>query len=67
MSDCNFIGTTKLTIQKTMDLVRKYNFQIFDALIVCSALDANCSILYSEDMQHNMKIENKLSIVNPFL
>jgi len=67
INDCDFIDTSKVTFQKSMDLVRKYNLQIFDALIVCSALDANCSILYSEDMQHNMKIENKLKIVNPFL
>ena len=27
--------------------------------------NANCIILYSEDMQHNLKIEN-LTIKNPF-
>jgi predicted nucleic acid-binding protein len=67
VNDCGFIDTTKLTFQKSIDLVKKYNFQIFDALIVCSALEANCSTLYSEDMQHNMMIEDKLKIINPFV
>jgi len=43
------------------------NDQVFDAIIVASALETGCNILYSEDMQHNMKIDRKLSIVNPFL
>ena len=39
----------------------------WDSLIIASALENDCSILYSEDMQHNQIIENKLKIVNPFL
>jgi predicted nucleic acid-binding protein len=66
INDCNFIDTSKLTFQKSTDLVRKYDFQIFDALVVCSALEAKCDILYSEDMQHEMIVESKLKIVNPF-
>lgn len=48
-------------------LILKYDFQYFDALIVASAITSNCSVLYSEDMQHNMLVENRLSIINPFL
>lgn len=66
INDCHFIDTSKLTFQKGADLVRKYNFQIFDALIVCSAPEAKCEILYSEDMQHEMMVEDQLKIVNPF-
>jgi len=36
-------------------------------LIVASALSANTEILYSEDMQNDLQVENKLKIVNPFL
>jgi len=48
-------------------LMLRYDFQIFDAIIVASALESGCQVLYSEDMQHNMKINGQLTIVNPFL
>ena len=34
-------------------------------MIVASALEAKCEILYSEDMQHGQIIEGKLKIINP--
>ncbi|MCL2501546.1 MAG: PIN domain-containing protein [Bacteroidales bacterium] len=55
------------TLQTAERLLQHYDFQIFDAIIVASALEADCNILYSEDMKHNMKIDRKLSIINPFL
>jgi predicted nucleic acid-binding protein len=67
LSDCFFVPSTKTTFHTAIALTKKYNFQLFDALIVASALDANCNTLYSEDMQHKMIIENKLTIINPFL
>ena len=36
-------------------------------IIVASALENGCSILYSEDMQHELNIENQLTIKNPFI
>jgi len=44
----------------------KYRFSWYDCLIVAAALESKCVALYSEDMQHGMKIEN-LTIKNPFL
>ncbi len=38
----------------------------FDSLILASALEAGCQILYSEDLQDGQRIENQLMIVNPF-
>ena len=67
MSDCDFIATTKSTFEIGINLVKKYKFQLFDALIIASALEANCNTLYSEDMQHKMLVEGKLIIVNPFI
>jgi predicted nucleic acid-binding protein len=45
----------------------RYDFQVFDAIIVASALESGCQTLYSEDMQHEMKVSKQLSIINPFL
>ena len=39
------------TIKLAQDLVDRYDFQVFDRLIIAAALEANCDILYSEDMQ----------------
>jgi predicted nucleic acid-binding protein len=47
-------------------IARGYGFGIYDALILSAALEANCSMLYSEDLQDGQVIENKLTIRNPF-
>jgi predicted nucleic acid-binding protein len=44
-----------------------YLLSYWDSLIVAAALDAGCTILFSEDMQHEQKLENKLTIINPFI
>jgi predicted nucleic acid-binding protein len=55
------------TIKLAQNLINKYDFQIFDGIIIAAALEANCSILYSEDMQNGQIVENTLKIVNPFV
>ena len=44
-----------------------YNFSYWDSLIIASALEKGCETLYSEDMHHNLVIENKLAIMNPLV
>jgi predicted nucleic acid-binding protein len=48
-------------------LMNKYQFQLFDAIIVASALESGCGELYSEDMQHDLLVDNTLRIINPFI
>lgn len=48
-------------------VAERYNLSTYDAMIVASALNADCDTLWSEDMQHGMSIDNRLRIVNPFL
>jgi len=50
-----------------LSLMDKYQFQLFDAIIVSSALNSDCTILYSEDMQHNLIVDERLKIINPFI
>jgi predicted nucleic acid-binding protein len=47
-------------------IFEKYRLQVFDSKIVASALHAGCHTLYSEDMQHGLVVEKKMTIVNPF-
>jgi predicted nucleic acid-binding protein len=49
-----------------LKIAKRYGFQIYDSLILASALETQCNILYSEDLQHGQKIES-LTIRNPFL
>lgn len=67
MADCQITDITETTLSEAIYLTEKYDFQLFDAIIVSGALEAGCSILYSEDMQHQLVVEDRLTIVNPFL
>lgn len=42
-------------------------FSYWDSMIVAAALDAGCTNMFSEDLQHGQKILGQLTIVNPFL
>ena len=55
------------TIISALKIKKRYQLQWYDSLIVATALQKGCSILYSEDMQHRLVIEKQLSIINPFL
>ena len=48
------------------EIRHKYNLSFWDSLIIASALESDCSILYTEDMQDGQVIEGRLKIVNPF-
>jgi len=60
------INFEKEIFQKACSIRDKYNISYYDSLILSSAISARCNILYSEDMQHNQKIED-LTIINPFI
>lgn len=50
---------------EALRLQDRYRFSWYDSLIVMGAIEARCSILYSEDMQHGQKFGD-LRIENPF-
>jgi predicted nucleic acid-binding protein len=64
---CNTKPLTVETHQLGLDIAERYGFSFYDSLIVSAALMADCSMLYSEDMQHGQEIENRMVITNPFL
>jgi len=43
----------------------QYRFSWWDSLIVAAAVEADCSILLTEDLQHGQRIHD-LTILNPF-
>jgi len=50
---------------RALDLHSRYRFSFYDSLIVAAALEANCTRLFSEDLQHGQRVEG-LVIENPF-
>jgi predicted nucleic acid-binding protein len=54
------------THETGLALAERYNLSTYDAMIVASALQADCDTLWSEDMQHGMEFDEGLRIVNPF-
>lgn len=50
----------------TLKITALYGYSFWDSMIIASALYNNCSVLYSEDLQHNQIIEGQLRIINPF-
>lgn len=52
--------------EEAIGIAQRYEFSIYDSLIVASALKADCNVLYSEDFQDGQVIEGRLTIQNPF-
>ena len=62
----NVVELTRNVFIRASELREKYNFSYYDSIIVSAAIIANCIILYSEAMQHELIVENRLQIINPF-
>jgi predicted nucleic acid-binding protein len=54
------------TIKTGLKIHNKYKYSFYDSLVIASALESNCNILFSEDMQDNQMIDGILRISNPF-
>jgi predicted nucleic acid-binding protein len=65
-ADCRIAPIQNSTIDLAIKLIQKYDFQLFDSLVVALALESDCKILYTEDMQHGLLVNKKLQIINPF-
>lgn len=48
-----------------LQIAQRYRLSTYDAMIVASALEADCETLWSEDMHHDLRIDG-LTIRNPF-
>ena len=54
------------THTEALRIAERYGYAIFEALVVASALGANCGVLWSEDMQDGIVVDRRLRIANPF-
>lgn len=53
--------------KRGLAIAQRYKLRFYDALLVAAALLDGCRVLYSEDMQHGLVIDDTLTITNPFL
>ncbi len=51
---------------KSFDISTLYQLSSWDSIIIATAMVSHCNIVYSEDMQDGLVIENTLTIRNPF-
>jgi predicted nucleic acid-binding protein len=54
------------THETGLALAERYTLSLYDAMIVASALEAECDRVWSEDMQDGMLVDERLRMVNPF-
>jgi len=52
-------------LRRALFIKERWQFSFYDALIVAAAIQAECKILYSEDLQANMQIYDVI-VKNPF-
>ena len=60
------VNPTASLYRNAISLQGRHGFSFYDSLIVAAALEAGCTRLYSEDLQHGQRIQG-LTIVNPFM
>ena len=58
---------TLATHAAALQIAQRDGFSFWDSLIVAAALEAGCTALLSEGMQHGQVIERRLAIRNPFV
>jgi len=56
----------KSSIDKALSIAKQHKFSYWDSLIRASELENECKLLYTEDMQDEQVIENRIRIINPF-
>jgi len=60
------VPVTPALVASAIELHQEKQLSIWDALVLQAALEARCSVIYTEDLQHGMRV-GPLRIVNPFL
>ncbi len=61
----NIVNFSKEVFIHASKIRDENNISYYDSLILASAMESDCTVLYSEDMHHKQKI-GSLTIINPF-
>jgi len=63
---CLVVPLEKDVLLRASSLRERYSLSFWDSTIIASAIHCGATALYSEDIQHEMLIDDALQIVNPF-
>lgn len=55
------------TVRRVYQLRTRFGFSSWDCVVVASAVNAGCSVLYTEALQHGQSPEGNLRVLNPFV
>ena len=64
-NNCSVVPVTEEIHVRGLAFAERYQFQVYDGMIVAAALIAGCTTLWSEDMNDGMVIDG-LTIRNPY-
>jgi predicted nucleic acid-binding protein len=53
-------------VLRAVDISTQNGLSFWDSLIVAAAEKSKCTVLYSEDLNHNQRIDS-VTVINPFL
>jgi predicted nucleic acid-binding protein len=62
---CEVIPMTVETHETGLTIAERYGFSFYDSLILSAAIQAECRVVYSEDMQDGQIVQS-VTIRNPF-
>jgi len=62
----DILPINRATINSALALKDRYGFSYYDSLILASALEGDCNVIFTEDMNDSQVINNSLTIINPF-
>jgi predicted nucleic acid-binding protein len=65
-SEHQVVGSSAEFVLRSLELRERHELSIWDALIVQAAMEADCDVLLTEDLQHGMRF-GEMAVANPFL
>ena len=60
------VPLTIVTHEQGLSLAERYQLRIYDSLLLAAALQAGCTVFWSEDLHEGLFVERQLTIRNPF-
>lgn len=67
MDVLDYVPITEVIVHEAFAIRSRYGFSWWDSLVVAAALESNCTILYTEDLQAGQVIKRTLRVETPFL
>jgi len=63
---CEIVPLTETIHDNAKRIAARYRLSFYDACIAAAAINAGCQTLFSEDMHDGQRLEQTLTIRNPF-